>query len=237
MRRFNAEDLGIDIAEVEEHLAQQWSFPTHTYHDPNVYQFELEAVFAGNWQYFGAVEELAKPGDVVIGQAGEIPIVVTRTQDGRLHGFVNICRHRGYQVVRASGNCERLLCGYHGWTYALDGKLTYARGTDDDPTFPKTALSLLPVSVDQFAQAIFVNPDPNALPLRESHPGLKALAEQGGFITDPGAYQVRRKIVTEIKANWKLWYDNGVECYHCPLIHGKSFGDAFNVDAHCCPVN
>ena len=79
---------------------------------------------------------------------------------------------------------------------------------------------------------MFVNPDPKALSLRESHPRLEPLAEERGFNTDPSGYSLRRRIVIDINANWKLWYDNGVECYHCPLIHGKSFGDAFNVDAN-----
>lgn len=230
MRQFTAEDLGLDVREIERGLAEHWSFPSHTYHRPEVYQFELEAVFSNRWQYFAPVEQLAQPGDVVIGQAGEIPIVVTRSEEGKLHGFVNICRHRGYQVVRATANCSRLVCGYHGWTYGLDGRLTYARDTDTDPTFRKDELSLIPVSVDQWAQAVFVNPDRQALSLRETHPRLEPLAEEGGFDTNPANYRLHREIVTHINANWKLWYDNGVECYHCPLIHGKSFGDAFNVD-------
>ena len=193
MRQFTAEDLGLDVREIERGLAEHWSFPSHTYHQPEVYQFELEAVFSNRWQYFAPLEQLAQPGDVVIGQAGEIPIVVTRSEDGELHGFVNICRHRGYQVVRATGNCPRLVCGYHGWTYTLDGNLTYARDTETDPTFHQKELSLIPVSVDQWAQAVFVNQDQNALSLRESHPRLEPLAEEGGFNTNCSDYRLHRE--------------------------------------------
>ena len=98
LTRFSPGVLGLEVAEVEDRLARQWSFPTHTYHEPRVYEFELEAIFSRRWQYFAPVEKLCVPGDVVIGTIGEIPIVVTRGEDELLHGFVNICRHRGERV-------------------------------------------------------------------------------------------------------------------------------------------
>ena len=91
-------DVEVADGEIEDRLARQWSFPTHTYHEPRVYEFELEAIFSRRWQYFAPVEKLCVPGDVVIGTIGEIPIVVTRGEDELLHGFVNICRHRGERV-------------------------------------------------------------------------------------------------------------------------------------------
>ena len=230
MKKFSAEDLGLDIAEVEERFAQHWSLPLHTYHEPRVYQFELDAIFTKRWQYFAPAEKLANAGDVVIGQVGELPIVITRGEDGKLHGFINICRHRGYQVVRTDTNCARMVCGYHGWTYALDGSLVHARDTDSEPGFCKKDFSLMPVSVEQWGQGVFVNPDPQACTFNEAHPQLASLANKNGYTTDPARYVLRREIITNIAANWKLWYDNGVECYHCPLVHGKSFGEAFNVD-------
>ena len=230
LTRISAEVLGLEVAEVEDHLARHWSFPTHTYHEPRVYEFELEAIFSRRWQYFAPVERLAVPGDVVIGTIGEIPIVVTRGEDELLHGFVNICRHRGYQVVKADCHHRRLVCGYHGWTYRLDGSLEHARDTQSDPSFCNEDFSLMPVAVEQWAQGVFVNPQPNAGSLRDAHPKLAPLAEEGEFDTDATSYTLQREIVTPIEANWKLWYDNGVECYHCPLIHGESFSEAFNVD-------
>ena len=230
MRTYTPESLGLDVEKIEERLAANWSFPSHTYHDPDVFQFELDAIFSKRWQYFSPLAKLRAPGDVVSGHAGTTPIVVTRGNDGELHGFVNMCRHRGYKVVRESGHCDRLMCGYHGWTYDLNGRLVYARTTENDPDFNHDELSLLPVAVDQFAQGVFVNPDADARGFRETHPQAESLAEESGHDMSPDSYTLHREIVTDIDANWKLWYDNGLECYHCRLIHPQTFGTSFNIN-------
>ena len=222
-------DLGLDWRDIEDRPDDFSSLPAHTYYDPSVDEFEQDIVFSRRWQYFCPLEKLTSPGDVVAGDIGNLPVFVVRGDDGALRGFVNACRHRAYRVVREDGRRRRLVCGYHGWTYRLDGSLAYAHDTESDPTFCRSGMGLLPVSVDRWAQGVFVNPDPDAAPLRSVHPRLEPLATEGGFDPDPARYRLRREIVTEIGANWKLWYDNGVECYHCPLIHGESFAAAFDV--------
>ena len=47
---------------------------------------------------------------------------MTRAEDGAIHAFSNVCRHRAGPVARGSGHRKALMCGYHGWTYGLDGK-------------------------------------------------------------------------------------------------------------------
>ncbi len=234
---WSLETLGLERSDIEDRSDNYLSLPIHTYFDPTVFDFELDAVFAGRWQFFAPLARLAAPGDTVTGDVGRVPVVVMRGDDGVLRGFVNACRHRGHPVAKEDGCHRRLVCGYHGWTYGLDGALTHARDAESDPDFCRERLSLMPVAVDQWAQGVFVNTDPDAVPLRRAHPRLEPLAAEGGFDTDPERYQLHHEAVVEIAANWKLWYDNGVECYHCPVIHGKSFATAFNVSPeHNIPV-
>ncbi len=93
------------------------------------------------------------------------------------------------------------MCGYHGWAYGLDGGLEYARDAQADPSLLTEELFLIRVSVDQWAQAVFVNPDANAVSLSETHRQLDPLAREGGFNLAPDDYTLRREIVTDIKAN------------------------------------
>ena len=226
---WSIEKLGLDRSDIEDRSDNFLSLPVHTYFDPTVFDFELDAVFGGRWQFFAPLARLAKPGDTVTGDVGRVPVVVVRGDDGALRGFVNACRHRGHPVVKEDGCRRRLVCGYHGWTYRLDGALVHARDAESDPDFCREALSLMPIAVDQWAQCVFVNTDPDAVPLRRAHPRLEPLAAEGGFDTDPERYRPHREAVFDLAANWKLWYDNGVECYHCPAIHGESFAAAFDV--------
>ncbi len=221
--------LGLDVEAIQEGIDGRWSLPAHAYHDPAIHEFELDAIFSRRWQYFAPRESLAEPGSVVTGDVGALPVVVTRGTDGALHGFLNVCRHRGYRVV--DGDCQksRLQCGYHAWTYHLDGSLARAPGSEPDPTFRAEEMGLLPVAVDVWAQGVFVNPDPDAVPFLEAHRRLAEVVAARGFDDDPANYRLHRAITTVNPANWKLWYDNGVECYHCRHIHGSSFAAAYDV--------
>jgi len=130
MRQFNSSDIGIDVEEVERALQKNRGFPIHTYHDQSVYDFELQAIFHKSWQYFAPLEKLSEEGNVVTGVIGTTPIAVTRAYDGKLYGFVNICRHRGFTVAETDKKCRRLVCRYHSWSYDLNGKLLNAPRSD-----------------------------------------------------------------------------------------------------------
>ncbi len=225
-----SQDLDIDVAEIDARLADNWSLPTRFYWDPDIFDFEMAAIFAKRWQFFCPAQKVMNPGDVAVRQIGRYPIVVTRDRDGRLHGFLNICRHRGYTVAeRDQSKCLRLVCRYHAWSYNLDGSLANAPDADGEAGFCQGQLGLMPVSVETWGAAVLVHPDPNAVSLRETYPEMFRTAEEIGFDVDAADYMPVKTVDYDIQTNWKLWYDNGTECYHCPHIHGGSFGEAFNV--------
>ncbi len=231
MNGFSARSLGIDIAEIDDRLAANWSLPTRFYSDPAIFDFESAAIFARSWMFFCPVQKLMEPGDVAVRQMGRWPIVVTRDRSGRLHGFLNVCRHRGYTVAeRDQTRCLRLVCRYHTWSYNLDGSLADAPDADDETGFCKDELGLMPVAVEQWGSAVFVNPDPAARPLRETWPAAFAMGDVNGLAQDPAEFELVRSIDYDIATNWKLWYDNGTECYHCPTIHATSFADSYDAD-------
>ncbi len=231
MIKRSAQNLGIDVSEVERRIAENWSLPTRFYQDGDVFDFEMDAIFSKRWQFFCPVHSVMNPGDVAVRRIGKHPIVVTRDRHGVLHGFLNICRHRGYTVAEHDRkNCARLVCRYHMWSYNLDGTLAHAPDADGDAGFEREELGLHRVSVDQWGPVVLVNPDPCAAPLRRTYPVMFDTARRLGFDPDPDRYTPYKTIHYDIDTNWKLWYDNGTECYHCPHIHSESFGAAFNVE-------
>lgn len=89
-----------------------------------VFRQEQEQVFARAWLFVGHESQIRKPGDYFTSYMGDTPVILSRDRQGRIHVFANSCRHRGMKVCRYDeGNTPIFTCPYHGWSYALDGKL------------------------------------------------------------------------------------------------------------------
>lgn len=89
-----------------------------------VYQEEQERVFTRAWLFVGHESQIAKPGDYFVSAMGEESVILCRDREGKVHVFLNSCRHRGMKVCRYDeGNTPVFTCPYHGWSYATDGKL------------------------------------------------------------------------------------------------------------------
>jgi choline monooxygenase len=214
--------------DVDRLLEAGHTLPASWYADPEVYRLENERIFDRSWHLVCRQDRLAKTGDHVVSMAGRIPVVVTVDRDGELHGFVNVCRHRGHPVAVEDGCRRTLQCRYHSWTYGLDGSLRSAPRLELEDSFDKASLGLLPVALDTWRDWVFVNPDVNAASLATTYPRLEPLAHDKGL--DISGYEYGGRWTYEVGANWKAWVDNTIECYHCPTIHSSSYSAEFDVD-------
>lgn len=211
-----------------EGLEQGYTLPAWWYTDLGVYALERERIFRRSWQYVGLTEQVARAGDFLTMRLGDVPVVVTRGEEGELRAFANVCRHRGSELVREErGNRKTLQCHYHAWTYNLDGTLRAAPGMKDEPDFDMCAFSLVPLPLETWGPFVFVNPDRNARSLREVLGALPELTAASGVRLGDLRRRVRRTY--DIAANWKVVVDNYLECYHCPVAH-KGFSDLIDVN-------
>ncbi len=215
------------LAGLADDLAAGWTLPASWYSDPAVLAREQERIFGRSWQYAGRTAEVAEPGDFFASYAGHVPVAVARDEDGSLNGFVNVCRHRGHEVVAGRGNRRSLQCPYHAWTYGLDGCLRSAPRLEREPDLPVAELSLHRVQVDTWGPFVFVNPDLSAAPLAEVLGTLPGTVAETGFDLDTLEYDGRRDWT--IEANWKVAIENYLECYHCPVAH-PGFSELLDVD-------
>ena len=204
----------------------QTSLPWSWYTDPEILRREQERIFRRAWQYVGHTGQVAAPGTYFAATAGLTPVVVTRAADGELRAFLNVCRHRGYQVAQGEGRRATLQCGYHAWTYGLDGALRAAPRSDREPGFDPKELGLAAIAIDTYGPFVFVNPDPDAPPLAET---LGAMPEQLRELgLDVDALEFRLRSESQVEANWKVVSENFLECYHCQVAH-PSFSELVDV--------
>jgi Rieske 2Fe-2S family protein len=207
----------------------QRSLPGSAYRTAEAFDLDRRAIFSREWTCVAREEELPQRGDYrVVEIAGE-SIILVRGTEGAIHGHYNMCRHRGsrlcdpandarWGVTLDAGVIGRTLirCPYHGWSYALDGRLLAAPQLQDAPGFDKAAFGLHPVGVACWGGFVFVN-----LTSRDET-GLAAVLDDASRrlrnypLADLRTGQVIRY---EVAANWKLILENYNECYHCPGVH------------------
>jgi nitrite reductase/ring-hydroxylating ferredoxin subunit len=91
----------------------------------DVFAAELAQIFTRPWLAVDHASRLAADGDFVRADLGSRSVVLVRESADQIHALRNSCLHAGYRVCEAeAGNATHLYCVYHGWSYALDGKLT-----------------------------------------------------------------------------------------------------------------
>jgi glycine betaine catabolism A len=193
------------------------TLPARYYTDPALFQRELDDLFGRMWFCAGRSEEIAAPGQYVVRQLNGFNVIVTRSARGRVQAFHNVCRHRGTQLcTEAAGQfAGSIQCPYHAWTYDLEGRLIGAPHMDEVPHFRKQDFSLLSVPADEWDGHVFLNLAADAEPLRVQ---LGPLAEKfRGWRMEE--LRLGRRIVYDVKANWKLIVQNYNECLHCPNLH------------------
>jgi phenylpropionate dioxygenase-like ring-hydroxylating dioxygenase large terminal subunit len=90
----------------------------------NIFEQEMKNVFSRAWLMVGHESQIPNPYDFFVSRMGRESVILTRSGDGEIHVFLNTCRHRGMKVCRYDeGNTRVFSCPYHGWSYAIDGKL------------------------------------------------------------------------------------------------------------------
>ena len=180
--------------------------PWAWYSDPDVLRAERERIFRSAWHYVGHAGRVSEPSSYFACETGGVPAVVVRDGEGELRAFLNVCCHRGAEIVSGEGRRETLQCPYHAWTYGLDGRLRSApRAAEGD----LGDVALVPLRLERWGPFLFVNADP--------HPSPLALDLELPF--DPDVLVFRERVEYSLAANWKIAVENYLECYHCPVAH------------------
>ena len=214
------------------------SLPQKYFVSPDLFASEQEKIFSKQWLLVGHQSQIPVAGDYIVQDVNRESIIVTRDKDEEIRAFYNVCRHRGTRLkehragqASSCGHASTIQCPYHAWTYGLDGRLIGAPHMDEVPGFDKAEYPLHPVNIGIWEGFIFVN----LVPKRDgSLSEENASTDRGGdrsleewFAPLAGKFshwnmsilQPARRIEYDVRANWKLMFENYSECYHCPGVH------------------
>lgn len=200
-------------------LERSETIPSAWYTDPRFAELERRAVFGQTWQYVADLGGLASPGDVVVTDVAEEPIIAVRDRAGALHAFFNVCRHRGGPLALKDERCDMLICKYHGWTYRLDGMLRGVPHFNQVELFDKEDYGLTPVPLAVWEGLVFVHLGLSPAPIEANFAGIRERVAP----TRLGALRFVRQVVYEVRSNWKVYVDNFLEGYHVPYVHPELY--------------
>ncbi|GKW48711.1 aromatic ring-hydroxylating oxygenase subunit alpha [Halomonas sp. NCCP-2165] len=202
-------------AEMLRSRQRNFSLPQPFYNDERVFALDMQEIFGKEWLFAGMTSEIPTKGNFMTVEIGDNPVILVRGNDGQVHGFHNVCRHRGSRLcVKEKGKVAKLVCPYHQWTYELDGRLLFA-GSDMGNNFDLNQYGLKPVQVKTGGGFIFVS-------LADEPPAIDDfLATLNHYLEPYDMENTKVAVESSIveQANWKLVIENNRECYHCNGSH------------------
>ncbi|WP_439101785.1 aromatic ring-hydroxylating oxygenase subunit alpha [Congregibacter sp.] len=155
-----------------------------------------------------------------------VPLLLSRDDQGRAHAFVNACRHRGMQLVEKQAGCvKRFTCPYHAWSYGTDGGFMAAPHFDQGfAELDKAELGLRRLECAERFGFVWVTIDSSDDLQFDEH--FAPIADDFEALKIAGLVVVEETVL-DIKANWKLLVEGGLEAYHFKVAHRNTIGPFF----------
>jgi Rieske 2Fe-2S family protein len=203
----------------QSHRQGARTLPGRYYTAPEVFAEEGERIFRGSWLCAGREEEITQAGEYILVSAAGESVIVVRGGDGAARALYNVCRHRGTRLCEEErGKLARTIqCPYHAWTYALDGRLVGAPDMDQVDGFVRGDHGLHRAALASWGGFLFVHLGDHPEPFDGAFaPLLERFAR-----FELGSLRAWRRIEYDVRANWKLLFQNYSECLHCPVIHPR----------------
>ena len=196
------------------------------YQSEAIFQRERDQMFARLPAVAAHVSELPNPGDFVKREIAGRSILVTRDAQGEVNAFLNICRHRGTQLVSDESGCKhRFTCPYHAWSYANTGELVSVPHMDTGfPDLDKAQYSLKSLQCEERFGFVWVIATPDVSFDFDAYYAPIAAEAEGLDLANMAIAHEEKKVHN---SNWKILVEGGIESYHFKVAHRKTIGPYF----------
>tara|TARA_E500000178_G_scaffold293485_1_gene298265 strand:+ start:2399 stop:3535 length:1137 start_codon:yes stop_codon:yes gene_type:complete len=196
------------------------------YKSEAIFQRERDQMFARLPAVAAHVSELTNPGDFVKREIAGRSILVTRDAHGEVYAFLNICRHRGTQLVDDESGCKhRFSCPYHAWSYANMGELvSVPHMATGFPDLDKAQYSLKSLQCEERFGFIWGIATPDITFDFDAYYSPIAAEAEGLDLANMDIAHEEKKVHN---SNWKILVEGGIESYHSKVAHRKTIGPYF----------
>ncbi|MXO69992.1 Rieske 2Fe-2S domain-containing protein [Altererythrobacter marinus] len=193
----------------------------------DIYQLELERIFARCWCFVGHESQFTEPGDFLTTHIGQDAVIVAKDRKGEVNVFLNSCTHRGNRVCFAeAGTARQFTCNFHGWAFGLDGGLVSIHEEEHYSAcanFDKSKLGLHRARTQSYKGLIFATFDPEA-PSLDEYLGDYRYYLDVLLDNDPGGTEfLEGNVKSRLRSNWKFAAENFVgDAYHAGWTHASA---------------
>ena len=205
--------VDVDISKAE-------TLPASFYRNPKVFEALKNKVFYRSWQWIGHWNQVVPDKNthpfVLLENFLTEPMVLTQDTYQSLHCLSNVCTHRGNLVVEQSCKAKKLICGYHGRRFSLDGTFEHMPEFKEAEDFPRPCDDLHEFPLRHWGPFLFVGLEP-AFDFQTVIDGMNervGFLPMQDFVLDPN-----RSKDYYIDAHWALYCDNYLEGFHIPFVH------------------
>jgi len=205
--------ISADITEAE-------TLPSSFYRNPEIFEALINDVFYKSWQWVGHENLVTEAQNahpfILLDDFLTEPMLLTRDSDGNLHCLSNVCTHRGNLVVNTITKTRKLVCGYHGRRFDLDGSFEHMPEFKEAKDFPRSCDSLHQFPIQRWGPFLFAGLNPTF----DFQKVIDTMNERVGFLPlHEFKLDKSRSKDYFINAHWALYCDNYLEGFHIPFVH------------------
>ncbi|WP_170560179.1 aromatic ring-hydroxylating oxygenase subunit alpha [Ruegeria atlantica] len=202
--------------------------PISRYSSPERFERERALIFRRRPVIVAQSSELEVPRAFLTKRFLDLPVLLTRDENGNVRAFLNVCRHRGAKLEREAKGCKRVFtCPYHAWSWTNEGELrAVPQEAQGFPNLPRAERGLRRLPCAEKNGFIWIVADPDLAEMPDIDGWLAGIGAELDWI---GLDQHRIAAIEEIdiKANWKLLMEGGMEAYHFRVAHKNTIGPYF----------
>ena len=215
-------DMG-KIVEAIDDLVEPVVIGREAYVSKEYLQAEKDKLWRSQWLQAGRTEDIPNVGDYITYDIADDSVIIMRSAADKITALHNVCTHRGRKLIdtpagkrNARGNKTNIICGFHAWTYNLEGKCTFIEHQDDwQGVLTAERTNLGKVAVGEWGGFLWINIDSNAGPLRDYLEPAAAMLDP--FQLENMRCRWRKWVIFE--CNWKVAMEAFCETYHVAGTH------------------
>ena len=201
-------------------IREATTLPAAFYRDKKYFYQATDVLLSSTWQFISDENIFSDNINIVpfvfYDKVLTEPLLLTKNKTGEIQCLSNVCTHRGNLLVENAGQQNKLICGYHGRRFGLDGSFEHMPEFEDAKDFPRKCDNLARIATQKWHQFLFINLNPSF----DFASIAAALEERIGFLPISSFKKsVERSKDYKVNAHWALYCDNYLEGFHIPFVH------------------